>query len=87
MTPLLAKIILVSFTVLVFFYGLHMSIGSIKNWNSFNNVYKRIDFTDLFGDFGRIIYVVFGLIISIGALMCLLGMFQIGPYSEEFRFK
>lgn len=86
MTPNLAKIILILFALLMVVYGLYISLGALRNWNSFNKSYKRIDLVAIFGDFGRVLYIVIGLGIFVMATFCLLGLLQFGPLSKYFIF-
>ena len=87
MTQNLAKIILILFALLIIVYGLYISLGALRNWDSFNKAHKRIDLVAIFGDFGRVLYVVFGFAIFIMATLCLLGLLQIGPLSQYFTFR
>lgn len=60
------------FLLLLFTYGLFMIFGAMRNWRSFLNSYKSIDLIKLFGDFGRILYVILGLIICCVAIFLFL---------------
>ena len=84
MTPTFAKFILILFTLVVALYGLYLALGSLRNWNRFVNSHKRLDLTEIFGDFGRILYVVFGLAIFILATLSFFGLLHIGPFSHFF---
>ena len=55
--------------VLLFIYGLYMIVGAMRNRKSFLNAYKRIDLIKLFGDLGRVFYVIFGLVICTVAIL------------------
>jgi hypothetical protein len=86
-TPNLAKYILILFALLMIVYGLYISLGALRNWSNFNKAHKRIDLIAIFGDFGRVLYVVFGAAICIGATLCLFGLMQVGPLSHYFVFR
>jgi hypothetical protein len=68
-------------------YGLYILFGALRNWDNFNKAHKRIDLTEIFGDFGRVLYVILGFAIFILATLCLLGLLQIGPLSQYFTFR
>ncbi len=87
MTPNLAKIILILFALLMIVYGLYIAFGAMRNWDNFNKARKRIDLIAIFGDFGRVLYVVFGFAIFIAATLCLLGLLQIGPLAQYYTFR
>lgn len=87
MTPTLAKIIFILLALLMIVYGLYISFGALRNWDNFNKAHKRIDLIAIFGDFGRVLYVIFGFAIFIMATLSLLGLLQIGPLSQYFIFR
>jgi hypothetical protein len=75
-------ILIYSFFLLVFGYGVFISVGTMRNLRSWKNHYKRIDLEKYFGDFGRVLWVIVGLVyiaISIYMLMKLTG---IGPLEK-----
>ncbi|MES2515469.1 MAG: hypothetical protein V4580_15045 [Bacteroidota bacterium] len=81
------KIVLIALALLMVVYGLYMSLGALRNWNSFNKAHKRIDLIAMFGDPGRLIYVVAGMAICVVAALCVCGLMGIGPFSKYFIFK
>ena len=87
MTPTISKIILILFALLMMVYGLYISFGALRNWDNFNKAHNRIDLIAIFGDFGRVLYVILGFAIFIMAILCLLGLLQIGPLSQYFTFR
>lgn len=67
-------------------YGAYVCIASVRNWKSFNDSYKRIDLIKIFGDFGRILYAVFGLAMCIFFFLMLLRVLGYGPF-VNYRYK
>jgi uncharacterized membrane protein YgaE (UPF0421/DUF939 family) len=67
------------FLILLFVYGLYMTLGALRNWNSFLYAYKRFDLIEAFGNLGRLLYVILGLVISIIAILLFLKHLGIGP--------
>lgn len=50
------------FIAVLFGYGIYFIVAMIQHSQSFQHVYRRIDFIKLFGDFGRILYVLAGIL-------------------------
>jgi hypothetical protein len=67
------------FLIGFFIYGLFMILGAMRNWRSFLLAYKRIDLIKVFGDFGRVLYVILGLAICTIAVLLFLKKMSIGP--------
>lgn len=57
------QIISYLFLAVLFIYGVWLVYDAWSNNLKFINSYKRIDFIKLFGDFGRILYILFGIIV------------------------
>lgn len=72
----LAFLLLIGF----FVYGMFMILGAMRNWRSFLFAYKRIDIIKVFGDFGRVLYVLLGLAICTIAVLLFLKKLGIGPW-------
>ncbi len=66
-------------------FGIYMILASIRNWSSFRNVSKRIDLIEIFGEFGRILYIILGLWVLIFSILWILGVFEIAPYSDVVK--
>jgi len=66
-------------------FGIYLILASIRNWSSFRNVSKRIDLIEIFGEFGRILYIIIGLGVLLLSILWILGVFEIGPYSDAVK--
>jgi hypothetical protein len=60
------------FLIFLFIYGIYMILGAMRNWKSFLNAYKRIDLIKVFGEFGRVLYMILGLIVCVVAVFLVL---------------
>lgn len=78
------RIIIIGLWIFCFFYGLYISIASFTDHKPFTRSYKFPDLIRLFGNFGRIIYILFGLILSVVALLMLLKVFDKGPWADVY---
>ena len=67
--------------IFCFFYGAYISIAAMRNWRQFIESYKRIDLIKLFGDFGRILYVLFGIGLCMMSVLMLLKFLGMGPWT------
>lgn len=81
MSQTLIKISGLFFFAFLFFYGLYISIASLKNSERFIRGYKRIDLIKISGDSGRIVYFIFGILISVIATLMFLKFLHIGPWA------
>jgi hypothetical protein len=80
------KLILFIFCVLLFLYGIYIFLGALRNWKSFIKKYKKIDLIEIFGDFGRVLYMIIGVFISIISMLYLAGILELGPFSKYLTF-
>lgn len=53
------------FLLLLFCYSMYFTIAVIRNWESFRKAYKPIDLTIVFGDVGRILYMLIGILLVV----------------------
>lgn len=60
--PLLNNINVYFFIITLFSYGIYFIVVMIQNSQHFRRVYRRIDFIELFGNQGKILYVLIGLL-------------------------
>lgn len=65
MSETLKYFIQLFFGIFLTFYGGHVTISAIRNNKKFIDSYKRVDLINIFGDFGRILYAIIGLIVCI----------------------
>ena len=63
-----------------FLYGAYIAIASMRNWKKFIDSYKTIDLIKVFGDFGRVLYVLIGLMFCILSVLMILKFFGLGPF-------
>ena len=70
------------FFIFCFFYGAYVAIAAMRNWKQFINSYKSIDLIKLFGDFGRVLYFLFGLGLSIISILMVLKFLGTGPWAN-----
>jgi len=63
-----------------FFYGIYIFISCLRENSAFIKSHKRIDLIKAWGNFGRLIYLLFGLAISTMSILMLLKSFGIGPF-------
>jgi hypothetical protein len=84
MTP---KVFMLSITSVLLVFGLWMFFGALRDWKSFNKAPKRIDFIEMFGVYGRIIYLVIGFFIIVATILVLLGINNLGPFSEYLKYR
>jgi predicted alpha/beta hydrolase len=45
-------------------YGIFITLGAMRKWRSWQNHYRRIDLEAYFGDLGRVLWVLIGLLYS-----------------------
>lgn len=83
MTP---KIVMTVLSTTCLVYGLYMFFGALRNWRHFNNASKRIDLIELFGTYGRLLYVIIGFITVILSTLALLAFNNIGPLAAYLSF-
>jgi len=76
MSETLKYFIQLLFGIFLTFYGGHITISSIRNNKKFIDSYKKLDLIKLFGDFGRILYAIIGLIVCIGGVLISLRQVQ-----------
>ena len=74
------KIFGIIFFSFCFFYGAYIAIASMRNWKRFVESYKRIDLIKVFGDFGRVLYVLLGTGLCIISVLMVLKFLGIGPW-------
>lgn len=67
--------------VFCFFYGAYIAVALMRNRKQFVESYKTIDFIKLFGNFGRILYVLTGIALCIVSTIMLLKFFGMGPWA------
>jgi hypothetical protein len=73
------KIILTIVTLIALIGGLFMFFGALRNWNNIYSPHIRINLVELFGVYGRLLYMLIGLIIIIFSILAGLGFNDIGP--------
>ena len=64
-----------------------MFFGALRNWNHFNKAPKRLDLIEMFGVYGRLLYVVLGLVIITGSTLALFAINNIGALAEYLNFR
>jgi hypothetical protein len=64
----------------LFVYGIFMVLGAMRNGRSFLFAYKTIDLIKIFGDFGRVLYVVLGLVVCTISVLLFLKILGVGPW-------
>ena len=80
---LLTDLIINFLLVLLLVYGIYSTISVIRNWESFRKAYKpMVDLTSLFGDFGRIVYMLLGMVMVAMSVLLFCVRYKIGPYKE-----
>lgn len=65
-------IFLYLFSIVLFIYGSYLTIAAIRNWRGFIDAPKRINLFKIFGEFARVVYAVFGLILCACAIVLFL---------------
>lgn len=50
------------FIVVLFIYGIYFIISTVQNSQSFRRVYREVDFIKLFGNFGKILNILIGIL-------------------------
>lgn len=79
------KIILVFSFIFLIAFGVFIFLGSLRNWKIFINKPKKIDLIALFGDLGRIMYVIIGAFLTFFWILSLLGVLNIGPLAKIYK--
>ncbi|MGF2413807.1 MAG: hypothetical protein ACQUYJ_15855, partial [Ferruginibacter sp.] len=69
MTATVKSIFLLFLSLFGILYGIFLSYGAIKNTKTFRAIPKKLDMVEFFGDLGRTIYFILGIILF------LLGLF------------
>jgi hypothetical protein len=70
---LLKKLVFILYPISIFTLSLNLILGVLNNWKSYKKGFERIDFEDIFGTtIGKIIYLVFGIILCILSIFLLL---------------
>jgi hypothetical protein len=73
------QVFLYVFPVFVFAFGLYIAIGAFSNWPGFQRMYKRFDLVSIFGDLGRVTYIMIGLLTSLAGIFLFLKIIGFGP--------
>jgi hypothetical protein len=63
MTETVKSFILLFLSLFGIFYGIFLSYGAMKNTKIFRQMPKRLDLVAFFGDTGRLIYFILGIIL------------------------
>jgi hypothetical protein len=80
MPEVFRKILGIAFFSFCFGYGVYIAIAAMRNYKPFIDSYKRIDLIKIFGDFGRVLYVIFGAVFSVLSLLMILRFLGFGPF-------
>jgi hypothetical protein len=62
MTETAKSIFLLILSLFGISYGIYLSYGAMKNTKTFRAMPKRVDLIEFFGDFGRLMYFILGII-------------------------
>ena len=75
------RVLGIIFFLFCFGYGLYISMAAMRNWKSFINSPKRIDLIKVFGDFGRVLYMIIGIFLALVSVLMVLKIFDLGPFA------